>query len=385
METTVQSAGATGRGAWGGGEAAGGYIEYDADSVPTPEREEYESVSQGTPPGGATLPEIGFYYPNQFWYSGDWIKNLILFFDGVGLLVPDYMQDRLEQSDPAIVGGLRDHGLLHVLEPETVVDKDAAEQLAAAMAEVISSGALDELEGRDTAFAELSMSRLGFRGDADLSRMIVEELESRDLARKTEDGVSIPLHPAVRALVLVLLAQILRSHGDRLGLDLSPVTDQARLVGALTELLSLPSAPSAGSVVTFDMATVGVDLGPAPIDEILDFRIQHFDEHRAYARKVRQFVRELGAVPEEQRPETFRDRQEELDDLARDLKRASRQAWKRPASFALTVAGAAWTAATGDPLSAILGGGAGLAGVASTGGADAGAYSYLFRAARNYA
>jgi hypothetical protein len=342
-------------------------------------------VNEGTPSGEAALPEIGFYYPNQFWYSGDWIKNLILFFDGVGLLVPDYMQDRLEQSDPAIVGGLRDHGLLHVLEPETVVDKDAAEQLAAAMVKVISSGALDDLGGRNTAFAELSMSRLGFRGDAELSRMIVEELETRELARKTEDGVSIPLHPAVRALVLVLLAQILRLYGGRLGLELSPVTDQARLVGALTELLSLPSAPSAGNVVAFDMATVGVDLGPVPIDEILDFRAQHFDEHRAYARKVRQFVRELGVLSEEQRPGVFQDRQEELDDLARDLKRASRQAWKRPASFALTIAGAAWTAATGDPLGAILGGGAGLAGMASRVGSDAGAYSYLFRAARNYA
>jgi len=259
-------------------------IEYDVGSARTLEREEHESVNEEPPSGEAALPEIGFYYPNQFWYSGDWIKNLILFFDGVGLLVPDYMQDRLEQSDPAIVGGLRDHGLLHVLEPATVVDKDAAEQLAAAMAEVISSGALDDLGGRNTAFAELSMSRLGFRGDADLSRMIVEELETRELARK-----------------------------------------------------------------------------------------------------VRQFVREVGPLPEEQRPEAFQDRQEELDDLARDLKRASRQAWKRPASFALTVAGAAWTAATGDPLGAILGGGAGLAGMASRVGSDAGAYSYLFRAARNYA
>src|SRR5215204_4028646 len=120
-------------------------IEYDVGSARTLEREEHESVNEEPPSGEATLPEIGFYYPNQFWYSGDWIKNLILFFDGVGLLVPDYMQDWLEQSDPAIVGGLRDHGLLHVLEPETVVDKDAAEQLAAAMAEVISSGALDDL------------------------------------------------------------------------------------------------------------------------------------------------------------------------------------------------------------------------------------------------
>jgi hypothetical protein len=292
------------------------------------------------------------------------------------------MRDRLERFDPALAEGLRSHGLLHVIEPDTAMDK-AAEKLVEAMAEAISSGVLDDLAGKRTAFAELSISRLGFRGDAELARMIVEELKARGLARDTEDGVSIPLHPAVRSLVLVLLAQILQPYGGNRGLDLSPVTDRPDIVKALTELLSLPDALSTGSVVYFDMATVGVDLAPVPIDEVPDFRRQHFQEHRAYARKVRQFVRELGALPGEQRREAFDDRQEELDELARDLKRTSRQAWKRPAAFALTLAGASWTAVTGDPIGALLGAGAGAVGAASGGGSEAGAYSYLFRAAEN--
>jgi hypothetical protein len=41
------------------------------------------------------------------WQDGDWIKNLILFFDGVALLVPDYLRDKPENVDPAIVAGLR--------------------------------------------------------------------------------------------------------------------------------------------------------------------------------------------------------------------------------------------------------------------------------------
>jgi hypothetical protein len=139
-------------------------------------------MSEAIPSGGA-VPEVGFYDPNQFWYRGDWIKNLILLFDGVGLLVPDYMRDRLDRFDPALVEGLRSHGLLHVIEPETDVDKAAAEKLAEAMAEAISSGTLDSLVGERTAFTELSMSRLGFRGDAGLARMIVEELKARGLAR----------------------------------------------------------------------------------------------------------------------------------------------------------------------------------------------------------
>jgi hypothetical protein len=39
-------------------------------------------------------PEIAFYYPNPVWYLGNWVKSLILFFDGIGLLVPTYMKDR---------------------------------------------------------------------------------------------------------------------------------------------------------------------------------------------------------------------------------------------------------------------------------------------------
>jgi hypothetical protein len=42
------------------------------------------------------FPEVNFYYPNQFWQRGGGSKNLIWFFDGVGLLVPEYMQDRLD-------------------------------------------------------------------------------------------------------------------------------------------------------------------------------------------------------------------------------------------------------------------------------------------------
>jgi hypothetical protein len=38
--------------------------------------------------------ELAFYDPNPMLSYGDWIKNLILFFDGIALLVPDYMKDR---------------------------------------------------------------------------------------------------------------------------------------------------------------------------------------------------------------------------------------------------------------------------------------------------
>lgn len=324
------------------------------------------------------LPEVAFYYPNPIWRYGDWIKNLILFFDGVALLVPNYMTEKPEQIDAAIVNGLREHGLLHILEPETAVDQSAAEKLASVMADLFSSGLLDALGTESTAFHELSYSRLGGSGDQGLANMILEELKSRGLARDSEEGVSIPMHPTVRSLVLVLLAQILKPKGRELGLDLSPATDRPEIVKALADLLSLPNQPSAGEVVASDLLTVGVNLSAIPIDEILDYRRQNQEAYRAYRRSLRSFIRNLQGLDRHARDEALAERQTEIEDLANDVRRASRLAWRRPASLTLGLVGAAW-AVSGDPLGAVLSAAGAVTGFLP----DAkfvSAYSYFFSA-----
>jgi hypothetical protein len=328
-------------------------------------------------------PEIAFYYPGPIWYSPDWVKSLLLFFDGVALLVPAYMKERPEQIDPIMASPLREQGLLHILEPETLVDKPATEQLASAMTNIITSGALDHLAREGTAFHELSYSRLGSYGDLGLARMILDELKARGLARESEDGVSIPMHPAVRYLILVLLSQILRPKGTALGLDLSPATDRPQLIEALTEFLSLPSVPSAGHVVSLDLSTVGVDLSGVPMDEVLGFRAEHLEAHRQYARAVRRFVRELSLLPPQERDRALDEREAELTDLAAQLRKTARRFWKRPASFALSIAGAAWRLAAGDVIGAALGVGASILGMKGE-KAETGAYSYLFSARKRY-
>lgn len=334
--------------------------------------------------GQKTAPEVAFYYPGPIWHSGDRLKNLLLFFDGVALLVPSYMKDRPEQSDPIIATPLLKAGLLHLLEPEVLVDKVATAQLSAAFGEVIRSGLFDGLNKDGTAFHELSYSRLGGYGDPELAQALLEQLKDRNLARDTEDGVSIPMHPVVRATVLVLLAQILRPKGDALGMELSPTTDRPQLVDALCEVLSLSKPTSAGGVVAFDLETVAPDLSLVPIDEVLDFRRLHLKQYRAYARNVRAFVREIGSLPARQRERAFRDRQEEIRELAADLKRTGRKAWKKPASFGLSVAGAAWTVTTGDPIGALLAAAGAITGLGAEGEPQVNAYSYLFAARSRY-
>ena len=91
--------------------------------------------------GAAQSPsEVAFYYPGPMWFSGDALKNLLLFFDGIALLVPRYMLDRPERREPWLVGPLRKAGLLHLLEPETLVDKATTQDLATAIVGLVQSG-----------------------------------------------------------------------------------------------------------------------------------------------------------------------------------------------------------------------------------------------------
>jgi hypothetical protein len=240
------------------------------------------------------LPELAFYYPDPMWAHGDLIKNLILFFDGIALLVPRYMKDRQFELDPAMAGGLREAGLLRILEPEDLIGRSETEALATALTDSIASAAFDRLSGTSQ-FHELSFSRLGYMTDPGLAEMILEELESRGLAKPTEDGLSVPLHPFVRSFVLVLLAQILRPRGRNEGVELSPATDRPEIQSALSEVLGLAPFHSAGHVVSRDLEVVGVDLSSRPLEEILEFKAEHGAEFRTYARDLREFVRSVGA------------------------------------------------------------------------------------------
>jgi len=50
--------------------------------------------------------EVAFYYPGHLWHRPEWIKTMLLFFDGVGLLIPEYKQGEPEMVDPVLAGPL---------------------------------------------------------------------------------------------------------------------------------------------------------------------------------------------------------------------------------------------------------------------------------------
>ncbi|MBF6618798.1 MAG: hypothetical protein ITG02_01025, partial [Patulibacter sp.] len=309
---------------------------------------------------------------------------LSLFFDQVALLVPDYMQDRPARIDPAITAGLENAGILTLLSPEKLVDQAATEKLASALTDVIASGVLDSLP-HDGRFAELSMSRLGFGGDAELAAMIFEELHSRGLAKDSEDGVSVPLHATVRNLVLVLLSQILREAGSSHGLSLHPVTDRLDVHTALGDIVGVSSPAGRNDIITADLEFVAPDLSAVPVDEMLDFRRQHGDHYRAYSRALRDLTRDLEKEDPDVRASMIANRKEALSDAADDLRRRSRREFVTRVSLGIGILAGVAGALEGSVVSGAI------AAASSTGALAVSAraqvpdpHSYLFAMKREF-
>lgn len=327
------------------------------------------------------LKEIAFYYPGPMWHHDEWIKTMILFFDGIGILLPNYLHGEPEHVHPEIALPLREKQLLHYLEPETIVDADVTQKLSDAMMEVIKSGALDKLD-KKAEFHAISASRMGWYGNEEVAQNLLLELKARGLARNSEDTKSIPMHYMVRGLILVMLSQILRPHGATLGADLSPATDRQEFVTALHSLLSIPNSPSAAHVVSKDLEIVAVDLRLVPMDEVLSFRMENLKEHRAYINGVHRFTRELSILSERERSEEMTVRTEELKDLASKIRSVNEKAWNQPVNFGLRMLGAFWALAKHDYVGAALNAARAVSGMKGESPVATGAYSYLFKAAR---
>jgi len=333
-------------------------------------------------------PDVAYYYPAPYWSwrEGGWVKSLLLFFDQVSILLPRYMYGRHEWADPTLVIPLEERGLLQVLDPDDWVDQEMTEQLAQVMVELLPNGALDDL-AEEQPLHELSNSRLGFSADVELAGMLVEELAARDLARPSEDGVSVPLHPTVRTTILAVLGQLARPAGARRNLSIHPATNDPHAMGGLIRTLAREQMPSAGRVINLDLNQVSFDLDPVPLDELLEFRLEHGDSHKAYMRSLRGFMSELAEVDDVgDRERVLRERLQEIDDAAHDLRRVTRRSLGKTAGgFSLGLAGAAWSVASGDILGALLGAAGVTLGLVPERRGPATAYSYLFASQRRFA
>ena len=333
------------------------------------------------------MTEIAYYYPAPYWAmkEGGWIKSLLLFFDEVAILLPDYMYGRHTIADPTLAGPLEDLGLLRVLEPNDWVDVETTNQLAEIVVELLTNGTFDDLP-KAGYFAELSQSRIGYSADVNLASFLIEELRTRDLARPSEDGVSIPLHPTVRTTILVILAQLSRVAGAKRGMAVHPVTNHPNAIKDLIETLSRERMPSRDNVIKLDVEPVSFDLESVPLDDVLQFRAEHQDAHRAYMRDLRGFMAELAEIENpDQREAKLLERRQEAADAAHDIQRSTRRGLgKDLASWSLGIAGGVWSFASGDPMGLALTAAGLISGVIPSSPKRVSAYSYLFQANRAF-
>src|SRR5919198_4204008 len=121
--------------------------------------------------------EIAYYYPEPYWlaHEGGWVRSLLLFFDEIAILLPEYMRGRHILADPTLAGSIEDRGLLRVLEPESFIDDATAEKLIGVIDALVDQGAFRDLP-EVGGLAELSMSRMGYQVAHDLARRLYDKL-----------------------------------------------------------------------------------------------------------------------------------------------------------------------------------------------------------------
>lgn len=332
------------------------------------------------------LQEFAYYYPEPYWHGGrasEWVKSILLFFDGVATLTPGGSAYRAIQADESLAVPLLESGLLRQIEPRELIDHQAIVTLADIVIKYVEDNNVRNDDGPES-FIPISTTRMGFHASTEVSHRLYLNLQDRGLVGPVV-GSGLFLNREIRELVLCLWSQILRRPGRDLGLDLMPISDNGAYLQSLARTLGAARPDSPSMVVELDLEEVSIDLTNVPLDEILDFRRQHGSKYRAYRRDLNKQVAILSTLDEEQRTIQLRDRREELRDKANDLNRGLRIAFtpKSLGAFAMGMIGTALGIVSHNFAAA------GVAAVSATWGltkeADtAGSFSYLFEAERKW-
>ena len=341
------------------------------------------------------------------------MKELLLFFDGIALTLPQRQAEQVIDQDPVLAQPLFERGLLMNLEPQTWLDSVTAKKMIALLRDLLNSPYYQERRWSYLNQEPPGVWHWGYDQAPDDADRFTDELVRRGLiGQKLADGV-VEMNGATRHLILLVLAQALsvktassRIRVQPVGGDdaarptaewrstlyeytrsIDPPRSLGRLFGSQRRLRSNPLLAESllGPVVQADQAAIDVDLSAVPLDDVLAFRDEHGAHYRAYARGLRTFLHVLAQIPPgPERDNAIRQRQEEIRDAAMDLRRQARNAFRASAiPISLTLAGAAWTAMHDrDPIGAFLAALAGTSALPHSGTAVS-AYSYLLIARRH--
>lgn len=353
--------------------------------------------------------DYAYYYPGWIWPGShvDRMKELLLFFDGIALTLPQRQARQVIDQDPVLAQPLVERGLLVNLEPRTWIDEATARKMIALLRDLLDSPFQQARQREYGNHEPPGAWHWGYdQAPADADRFTEELIQRGLITRNLGDGV-MEMDGATRHLILLVLAQALWVTTASSQIRVQPVggDDAARptaewrstlyaytqsidprhilwrLFGSQRRLRSslLLTESLLGPTVQADQAAIDLDLSAVPLDEVLAYRHEHGAHFRAYARGLRTFLYSLAQVPPgPERDNAIRQRQEEIRDAAVDLRHRIRDAFRVSAvPITLTIAGAAWTALHDrDPIGAFLAALAGTSALPSY-GTPVSAYSYL--------
>ncbi len=300
----------------------------------------------------AVPPARTAYYTDGIaWGSFNWPKSMLLFFEKVAILVPEAEQDVFERSDEAVIAGLREHDVLRVLRPHELVDQNASHRIIQQLRDA-AERLPESAEPDPGAPMLLYLEKLGNGPEAAQVKELANQLHRSGVAKPFVHGQSMIIRPGLGYLVLDAIAREAARTGQRLGLDLYP----SRCVGTQRDLFPIHRRVdmcAGATVVHTDLEDVGVDLGPVPIEEILDFKRQNADLLDRYRLGLHEFSSRLAETPFADREVLLRERSESIQATNDELKSAYRD-WRKLAAIGLGLGGVAWTFSTGDPVGGSL-------------------------------
>ncbi|OEJ21937.1 hypothetical protein AR457_39090 [Streptomyces agglomeratus] len=345
---------------------------------------------------------------DYLYYASDWIwpdhrldfvKSLLLFFDGVALSLPEELANETIERSPELAQPLKEKGLLVNLDPHTHLGPDAAASLAQWLTDWLSGptslSASPSLHGVGLTHAHWGAAR-GARHRAE-AEVFTQLMVRRGLASAEGEGLW-KLHPEVRLMVLVAYCRFLhREIQNTADFTLQPVLVDpygSRPLQSEESFQSASSGPDRARrtwlsiqrtlrVVCSDWNEVGVDLSRIPLDEVLDFRDHHGTQFRSYAKGLRDLLTITEGLTDAQFEAELRARAARITDDAADLRTTLRRAFGRTTAGAvLAIAGAAWTATQGDIVGALVTTAAASAAIAPP-PRQVTAYSYLLSIKRS--
>lgn len=299
-------------------------------------------------------PKCYAYYSDGIsWESSDWAKSMLLFFDGIAVLVPEREDEAFEHSDEAVIAGMRKAECLRVLRPTDLVDAQTAGDIASDVEKIVA--ALDWRGGEDRATDSLYVEKLGSHVAGRTVDRLASNLRDRGLAKGK--GAALEVDRRVIMLVLSVIAAHAQRRGQALGVQLTPAHSTRSWAHRREFLGEWVRRDQYAHIINTDVETLRINVGPIPVDELVSFREQNRSALDQYRLAIALLAKDLAQLDLDLQRVARSERVESLKEARREIERSGREYLSNTGGLMCAVAGLVWTCIGHDIAGALLAGG----------------------------